>query len=230
MNMSEEKQCFVVCPIGDEGSPERKRSDTVLKHFIEPACEEFGYKVIRVDKLHTVDKIDDTIIQYLRTSELVIADITDHNANVFYEFGYRQALKLPLIPIIHEDGEKIPFDITTLRTIRYSNDIAKQDDVLNNLKESIRHFEDFEMPDNQLSNEGLEINSLYNIHEKLDKIIELSQRNNQEVLNTFIDKIASQNNRPKSQDEVIAEMLPTLLSNPEALSMFIELGKNSNNS
>ena len=79
----DKKICFVVCPIGADNSETRKRSDVVLKHIIKPVCEKNGYEVIRVHQLKTVDRIDHTIIEYLETAELVIADMTDHNAKLF---------------------------------------------------------------------------------------------------------------------------------------------------
>ena len=86
------KTCFIVCPIGEDNSEIRKHSDTVLNYIITPALSQDEFDIIRVDSLPTVDRIDQTIIEYLQTSDLVIADMTGHNANVFYEFGYRQAL------------------------------------------------------------------------------------------------------------------------------------------
>lgn len=77
------KKCFVVSPIGDEGSEIRKRADQMFKYIIAPVCEETGFEPIRVDKLNQPDSITQTIIDYLLQSELVIADITGHNPNAF---------------------------------------------------------------------------------------------------------------------------------------------------
>jgi hypothetical protein len=43
------KVCFIITPIGDEGSEERKHSDLFLNALIEPALKEFGLKVVRAD-------------------------------------------------------------------------------------------------------------------------------------------------------------------------------------
>ena len=83
------KKCFVVSPIGEEGSEIRRRADQVYKYIISPVCEECGFEAIRVDKINQSDSITQTIIDYLTSSELVIADITGHNPNAFYEMGYR---------------------------------------------------------------------------------------------------------------------------------------------
>lgn len=135
------KNCFIVCPIGSDDSPQRKRSDIVLKHIIEPVCNELGFTVIRVDKIHSVDRIDNTIIEHLNTADLVIADMTEYNPNAFYEMGFRHALGKPLIPIVEEDT-KLPFDVANLRTITYAtNDLEKADAAKTRLRETILSFE-----------------------------------------------------------------------------------------
>ncbi|TNY43291.1 hypothetical protein FGC34_01270, partial [Streptococcus pyogenes] len=70
------KTCFVVTAIGQNGSPERIQADKVLKYLIEPVCREFGYKVVRVDKEATNGDINESIINHLKSDELVIADMT----------------------------------------------------------------------------------------------------------------------------------------------------------
>lgn len=79
------KKCFVISPIGEEGSEVRKKADQVFKYIISPVCETCEFEPIRVDKVNQVDSINQTIIDYVLNSELVIADITGHNPNAFYE-------------------------------------------------------------------------------------------------------------------------------------------------
>ena len=40
------KICFVVCPIGSEGSETRKRSDELLNYIIKPVCEKCGFEAV----------------------------------------------------------------------------------------------------------------------------------------------------------------------------------------
>ncbi len=108
------KKCFVVSPISQEGSEVRKRADQVFKYIISPVCEETGFEPIRVDQVNQADSITETIIDYLINSELVIADITGHNPNAFYEMGYRASTGRPMIHL-KEKNEKIPFDIAGIR-------------------------------------------------------------------------------------------------------------------
>lgn len=87
------KKCFIVCPIGEEGTDICTNSDQLLKYILQPVCKECDFECIRVDELNDSDSITDTIIKYLTESDLVIADLSTHNPNAFFELGYRTALK-----------------------------------------------------------------------------------------------------------------------------------------
>jgi hypothetical protein len=115
--MSEEKTCFVICPIGEENTPIRKRSDQIFKHVIEEVLSNHKYKGIRADKISTPGIITSQVIENLINCDLVIADLSGHNPNVFYELAIRHATQKPVIHFIERD-EKIPFDISGLRTIQ----------------------------------------------------------------------------------------------------------------
>jgi hypothetical protein len=108
--------CFYITPIGDDGSAERKHSDLFLGSIVEPALEPFNLKVIRADKIDKPGMITRQIMDYLVRSKLVIADLSFHNPNVFYELAIRHAMRLPTVQIIRKN-ERIPFDVNQARTI-----------------------------------------------------------------------------------------------------------------
>ena len=167
-----EKICFIVTAIGESGTPTRERADNVYKYLIAPVCEDLGYKPVRVDHVNAVDNINATIINYLKTAPMVIADMTDHNPNAFYELGFRQALELPLVPIIKVGGN-LPFDVMTTRTVFYDTDVSKIEESKNNLKAKIQSFENFEMPESRLD-KSLTLDDVNdNLNKKLDKILNL---------------------------------------------------------
>ena len=167
-----EKICFIVTAIGESGTPTRERADNVYKYLIAPVCEELGYKPVRVDHVNAVDNINATIINYLKTAPMVIADMTDHNPNAFYELGFRQALELPLVPIIRVGGN-LPFDVMTTRTVFYDTDVSKIEESKIDLKAKIQSFENFEMPESRLD-KSLTLEDLNdNLNKKLDKILNL---------------------------------------------------------
>ncbi|MFC1717309.1 hypothetical protein ACFL6S_26860 [Candidatus Poribacteria bacterium] len=117
----EPKTCFVICPIGDDGSPDRKRSDEVLKFIIAPAIGQRGYgPPVRADEISEPGNITRQVIQRVTEADLVIADLTTHNPNVFYELAIRHAIGKPVITIM-ENGEKIPFDVAQDRVIFFDS-------------------------------------------------------------------------------------------------------------
>lgn len=171
-----EKICFIVTAIGESGTPTRERADNVYKYLIAPVCEELGYKPVRVDHVNAVDNINATIINYLKTAPMVIADMTDHNPNAFYELGFRQALELPLVPIIRV-GERLPFDVMTTRTVFYDTDVSKIEESKENLKSKIQSFENFKMPESSLD-KSVTLDELDDkLTKKLDKILNLLEKN-----------------------------------------------------
>ena len=113
------KKCFVISAIGDEGTDIRKSADQVFKYIIKPVCDELGFEVVRADQINKSDIITDTIINLILSSELVIADITGKNPNVFFEMGYRAATGKNTIHL-KSSNETIPFDIAGIRTFEYS--------------------------------------------------------------------------------------------------------------
>lgn len=112
-----ESTCFYIAPIGDEGSEPRKHSDLFLGSIVEPALEQFQLKVIRADTIDKPGIITRQIIDYIMRSRLVIADLSFHNPNVFYELALRHAVKLPIVQLIRT-VDRVPFDVNQMRTIQ----------------------------------------------------------------------------------------------------------------
>lgn len=215
------KRCFFVTPIGADDSKERKNSDTVLNHIIRPVCEALDFKVSRVDELHTVDKIDGTITEQLAEADLVIVDLTYHNPNVFYEFGYRQALSLPLIPIITE-GTDIPFDVSTLRTIHYvTNDLDKVEAVKNKLTETIKLIKFGEAKTQETVEQNFDNTLLLNILDKLEIIESAVQIRNDKETERVAELMSKYSHPQKSAEaeiigSVFGPMLQMAANDPEA--------------
>lgn len=107
--------CFVIAPIDKEGSEQRKHSDMVLESLIRRALER-EWDVIRADQITSPGMISGQVIEHLLHSALVIADLSFHNPNVFYELALRHAVGKPTIHLIRS-GDSIPFDLKDFRTI-----------------------------------------------------------------------------------------------------------------
>ncbi len=140
--MSEEelqKKCFVIAPIGEEESDTRLRSDQILRNIINQVVPDLGYEdAVRADQTGVPGMITTEIIQHLLDDELVIADLTDHNANVFYELAVRDAVRKPVVLLI-EKGEKIPFDVSGMRVIQVN--LSDSDNVTACKEELKQHIE-----------------------------------------------------------------------------------------
>ena len=109
-----------VTAIGDEDTEERRHSDLFLGNIVEPALATFGLNIIRADGIDKPGMITRQVIEYLIRSRLVIADLSFHNPNVFYELALRHAVRLPIVQIIRA-GDRIPFDIHQMRTVVIDN-------------------------------------------------------------------------------------------------------------
>lgn len=111
-----ENVCFYVAPIGDDGSEARRHSDMILGSIVEPALEQFKLEVVRADAIASPGLIGKQVIEYLFGAKLVIADLSFHNPNVFYELAIRHMLRKPIVQIMRR-ANTIPFDINQQRTI-----------------------------------------------------------------------------------------------------------------
>ena len=136
------KECFIICPIGPEGSESRNRSDKIFKHLFQPVLEEFGYNPIRADQIDKVGNITSQIIDFLVEAPLVIADLSEHNPNVFYELGIRHTVRKPYIQFIAK-GDRLPFDVAAIRSIEIDHtDLDSVESAKKILRNQIRAYEE----------------------------------------------------------------------------------------
>ena len=112
------KRCFVISPIGLEGTEIREHSDNVIEFIIGPAMKELGIHAYRSDHNLSAGKITEQMFKSLLRDDLCIAILTYHNPNVFYELAIAQSAARPTIIMI-EKGTAIPFDLHDMRAIEY---------------------------------------------------------------------------------------------------------------
>lgn len=134
--MSNPKECFVISPIGSEGSETREHANKLLEYIIREALEDYEYTVIRSDEMSEPGSITSQVIRKVVDSDLVIADLTDHNPNVFYELAIRHATGDPYIQLI-DTSQNIPFDISDLRTIKYNFDVSVAEQAVQEIQNQI---------------------------------------------------------------------------------------------
>lgn len=113
---------FVIMPFQDE-------FDSVFDDFIKPAFESLEssqFQVTRADDISNQNQrnILHDIVTRIANSDLVVADLTGSNPNVFYELGLAHALRRPTI-LLTQDVEEVPFDLNSYRILEYDTHFVR---------------------------------------------------------------------------------------------------------
>lgn len=94
--------------------------------IIKQACEKAGTYAERVDDQIFQERILDRIYNQIAKADVVVADMTRRNPNVFYEVGYAHALNKVVIPLA-QTAEDIPFDLKDYPHIIYGRNEGAPD-------------------------------------------------------------------------------------------------------
>ena len=112
LNITSTDSCFVVMPFGPP-------LGDYYKKIYEPAIQKAGLNPVRADnEIFGTGKIIDQIWSGINNAKVLIAELTDRNANVFYELGLAHALKKPVV-LISSNDKDVPFDLQHIRVIYY---------------------------------------------------------------------------------------------------------------
>jgi hypothetical protein len=123
--MDNNKFCYVIMPFSYTKSCAEREWTDIFGTLIEPAVEGagLGYQCLRSEA--TTGNIVKKIVDSLYRANVVIADLTDRNPNVFYELGVRHTLKNRTI-LIAQRREDIPSDLLGYASHVYKWRTAKQ--------------------------------------------------------------------------------------------------------
>ena len=78
--------------------------DSLYAEVIRPVCEDLELEPYRADDVFRPGLILQDIISGLVESDVIIAEITPTNANVFYELGYAHARNTPTVLLARRNG------------------------------------------------------------------------------------------------------------------------------
>jgi len=136
------KSCFFVAPIGPERSDIRKRSNQIYKHIVRKAISPLGYiDIRRADHLANPGMITAQMVERLVGDDLVVADLTGANANVYYELAIRHAIRKPFVQMV-QIGEVLPFDVADMRTIEFDyRDLDSVEEAVEKIRDQVRALE-----------------------------------------------------------------------------------------
>lgn len=122
-------RAFVIMPFDEE-------FDNIYDYLIRDPLSEMGYDVKRADDLHNQQNIMEDILRSIIDSELIVADLSKANPNVYYELGLAHSYGRRVI-LLAQDIDEVPFDLRSYRIITYSNHFTKMNEAQEELKKLI---------------------------------------------------------------------------------------------
>ena len=104
---------FVAMPFGVKTGPDGQPIDfnRVYVELLKPALEAAGLDVFRADEEQQAGDIRTDMFQELLIADLVLADLTLANPNVWYELGVRHALRARGVVIVCGGHATTAFDL-----------------------------------------------------------------------------------------------------------------------
>jgi hypothetical protein len=107
---------FIMMWMADEEYPELED----VRNTIKEVCQEFGVEARRAEEVQHEERITDVILEQIKQSEFLFADLTGNRPNVYYEVGFAHAIgKRPIL--FCKDGTEIHFDLAGYNVWRYRN-------------------------------------------------------------------------------------------------------------
>src|SRR4026209_1306074 len=132
-------RAFIIRPFGTKNDI---NFDNVEQKLIDPALNRLGIPGRTTMEIRRQGNIRLDMLQRLLTADLVVADISIQNANVYYELGIRHALRGKHTFMIRASGadlktDEVPFDLKTDCYLTYDgkNPSASIDDLFAGLKQ-----------------------------------------------------------------------------------------------
>ena len=104
---------FVIMPFNE-------RMDLVYEGSIKRACTELDMLCERVDEQIFNDAIVNRIYEQIRKTDLVIAELSEPNPNVYYELGFARALGKKIV-LLTESSARIPYDLQAYKHLVYDD-------------------------------------------------------------------------------------------------------------
>ena len=134
-------RAFIIRPFGTKNDI---NFNEVEEKLIDPALNRLDITGRTTMEIRRQGNIRLDMFQRLLTADVVIADISIQNANVYYELGVRHALRGKHTFMIRASGadlktDEVPFDLKTDRYLTYDgkNPAASIDDLSEGLKQTI---------------------------------------------------------------------------------------------
>ncbi len=122
-SVSDNRLAFMAMPFED------KRLQNVFLNWFKPACQALGFELRRVDELPEAGIINNKMMVDIRKSRFIIAELTGENRGVYWEAGFAEGLKKPVIYTCDDEYEAnnpLHFDIRQHHTVFWTDDTLKE--------------------------------------------------------------------------------------------------------
>lgn len=120
------RTCYVSIPFGIKSDLDGRTLDFdyLYREVIQPAVQALEVECRRLDEFSPAGAIwHKTLFTALISSDLMIADLSTHNANVLYELGVRHAMRRGRTLLISAHG-RLPGNVSYARTLWYEPDAS----------------------------------------------------------------------------------------------------------
>src|SRR5258708_29277848 len=102
--------------------PFDEKFNDIYKFGIKGAADDAGGIAQRVDEQIYAEGILEQIFTQINKADVIVADMTGRNPNVFYEVGYAHALD-KIVLLLTQDADDIPFDLKHHQHVVYGGSI-----------------------------------------------------------------------------------------------------------
>ena len=123
---------FVLMPFGT-------KFDDIYVRLVKNVLEDIGFSVERADDVQSANNIVYTIVRKIDDAQLIVADLTDSNPNVYWELGIAHRGFKPVI-LLAQDLDALPFDLRNDRVIVYTRDFTDMESAQEHLQATARSF------------------------------------------------------------------------------------------
>lgn len=104
--------CFVIMPF-------KHPFNSYYKEILKPTIEKIGLKVFRSDEIFGTKPVMTDIWDSINQADIIVADLTTRNSNVFYELGLSHAINKKVV-ILTQSMKDVPFDLRAYRCLVYN--------------------------------------------------------------------------------------------------------------
>lgn len=117
--------------------PYSAKFEDIYEQGIKPVVLDCGFKCERANEIEHNRGCLDVVFRQIRAANLVIADMTGRNANVYYEVSCAHGVGREVI-LLAQEAEELPFDLRDVNHIVYEGRITPLKDKLGRRIKSLR--------------------------------------------------------------------------------------------